>query len=161
MHIGSVMANQAVYLTKKGRKKLEEELTYLRDEKRLDVAIRLHEAMEDGELIENAEYEAAKNEQAFVEGRILEIEHMLSLAQEIKLRRTNDKVRIGSTVVVKENGSSSETYTIVGIAEADPKEGLISNESPLGRALLQGKIGDTIEVEAPAGVLNFKIVKIK
>ena len=161
MHIGSVMANQAVYLTKKGRKKLEEELTYLRDEKRLDVAIRLHEAMEDGELIENAEYEAAKNEQAFVEGRILEIEHMLSLAQEIKPRRTNDKVRIGSTVVVKENGSSSETYTIVGIAEADPKEGLISNESPLGRALLQGKIGDTIEVEAPAGVLNFKIVKIK
>ncbi|MEE9215936.1 MAG: transcription elongation factor GreA [Anaerolineales bacterium] len=155
------MANQAVYLTKKGRKKLEEELTYLRDDKRLEVASRLHEAMEDGELIENAEYEAAKNEQAFVEGRILEIEHMLSAAQEIKRRRTNDKVRIGSTVVVKENGSSSETYTIVGIAEADPKEGLISNESPLGRALLQGKIGDTIEVEAPAGVLNFKIVKIK
>ncbi len=161
MHIGSVMANQAVYLTKKGRKKLEEELAYLRDDKRLEVASRLHEAMEDGELIENAEYEAAKNEQAFVEGRILEIEHMLSAAQEIKRRRTNDKVRIGSTVVVKENGSSSETYTIVGIAEADPKEGLISNESPLGRALLQGKIGDTIEVEAPAGVLNFKIVKIK
>ncbi len=161
MHIGSVMANQAVYLTKKGRKKLEEELTYLLNDKRLEVASRLHEAMEDGELIENAEYEAAKNEQAFVEGRILEIEHMLSAAQEIKRRRTNDKVRIGSTVVVKENGSSSETYTIVGIAEADPKQGLISNESPLGRALLHGKIGDTIEVEAPAGVLNFKIVEIK
>lgn len=155
------MTNQAVYLTKKGRKKLEEELTYLLDTKRPEVASRLHEAMEDGELIENAEYEAAKNEQAFVEGRILEVEHMLSSAQEIKRRRTKDMVRIGSTVEVRQDGSSSEIYTIVGIAEADPKEGLISNESPLGRALLEGKIGDKIEVEAPAGVLNFKIVTIK
>ncbi len=155
------MSNQAVYLTKKGRKKIEEELSYLLDTKRQEVASRLHEAMEDGELIENAEYEAAKNEQAFVEGRILEIEHMLSSAQEIKRSRAKDKVRIGSTVEVKQDGSSNETYTIVGAAEANPKEGLISNESPLGHALLQGKIGDKIEVEAPAGVLNFKIVKIK
>jgi transcription elongation factor GreA len=155
------MSNQAVYLTKKGRKKLEEELTYLLDTKRQEVASRLHEAMEDGEMIENAEYEAAKNEQAFVEGRILELEHMLSSAQEIKRTRAKDMVRIGSTVEVKQDGSSKETYTIVGAAEANPKEGLISNESPLGHALLQGKIGDKIEVEAPAGTLNFKIVKIK
>jgi transcription elongation factor GreA len=155
------MVNNAVYLTKKGRKKLEDELTYLRDTKRKEVATRLHEAMEDGELIENAEYEAAKNEQAFVEGRILEIEHMLASAQEIKRRRAKDMVRIGSTVVVKQDGSSDETYTIVGVAEANPKDGLISNESPLGRALLEGKVGDEIEVEAPAGVLNFRIVKIK
>ncbi|MFQ5943985.1 MAG: transcription elongation factor GreA [Anaerolineales bacterium] len=155
------MTNQAVYLTKKGRKKLEDELTYLRDTKRQEVAGRLHEAMEDGELIENAEYEAAKNEQAFVEGRILEIEHMLASAQEIKRRRSKDMVRIGSTVEVKQDGSSKETYTIVGAAEANPKDGLISNESPLGRALLEGKVGDDIEVEAPAGVLNFRIVKIK
>ena len=155
------MANQAVYLTKKGRKKLEEELTFLQDTKRQEVASRLHEAMEDGELIENAEYEAAKNEQAFVEGRILEIEHMLSLAQEIKRRRSTDMVRIGSTVEVREDGSPVETYTIVGIAEANPKDGLISNESPLGRALLEGKIGDKIKVKAPAGELNFKIVKIR
>jgi transcription elongation factor GreA len=155
------MSNQAVYLTKKGRKKLEEELAYLLDTKRQEVASRLHEAMEDGELIENAEYEAAKNEQAFVEGRILEIEHMLSSAQEIKRSRAKDMVRIGSTVEVKQDGSSKETYTIVGAAEANPKEGLISNESPLGHALLQGKIGDKIEVEAPAGTLNFKIVTIK
>ena len=155
------MSNQAVYLTKKGRKKLEEELVYLLDTKRQEVASRLHEAMEDGELIENAEYEAAKNEQAFVEGRILEIEHMLSSAQEIKRTRAKDMVRIGSTVEVKQDGSSKETYTIVGAAEANPKEGLISNESPLGHALLQGKIGDKIEVEAPAGTLNFKIVTIK
>ncbi len=155
------MANQAVYLTKKGRKKLEEELTFLQDTKRQEVASRLHEAMEDGELIENAEYEAAKNEQAFVEGRILEIEYMLSSAQEIKRRRSKDMVRIGSTVEVREDGSPVETYTIVGIAEANPKDGLISNESPLGRALLEGKIGDKIKVKAPAGELNFKIVKIK
>lgn len=155
------MANQAVYLTKKGRKKLEEELIFLQDTKRLEVANRLHEAMEDGELIENAEYEAAKNEQAFVEGRILEIEHMLSAAQEIKRRRSTDMVHIGSTVEVREDGSPVETYTIVGIAEANPKDGLISNESPLGRALLEGKIGDKIKVKAPAGDLNFKIVKIK
>jgi transcription elongation factor GreA len=155
------MANQAVYLTKKGRKKLEEELTFLQDTKRQEVASRLHEAMEDGELIENAEYEAAKNEQAFVEGRILELEHMLSSAQEIKRRRSTDMVRIGSTVEVREDESPSETYTIVGIAEASPKDGLISNESPLGRALLERKIGDKIKVKAPAGELNFKIVKIK
>ncbi len=155
------MANQAVYLTKKGRKKLEDELTYLLDTKRQEVANRLHEAMEDGELIENAEYEAAKNEQAFVEGRILEIEYMLASAQEIKRRRATDMVLIGSTVEVRQDGSSSETYTIVGAAEASPKEGLISNESPLGQALLQRKVGDDIQVEAPAGVLNFRIVKIK
>ncbi len=155
------MANQAVYLTKKGRKKLEDELSYLLDTKRQEVASRLHEAMEDGELIENAEYEAAKNEQAFVEGRILEIDYTLASAQEIKRRRATDMVLIGSTVVVKQDGSSSETYTIVGAAEASPKEGLISNESPLGRALLTGKVGDDIQVEAPAGVLNFRIVKIK
>jgi transcription elongation factor GreA len=112
-------------------------------------------------LIENAEYEAAKNEQAFVEGRILEIEYMLASAQEIKRRRATDMVLIGSTVEVKQDGSSSETYTIVGAAEASPKEGLISNESPLGQALLQRKVGDDIQVEAPAGVLNFRIVKIK
>ncbi len=153
--------SQAVYLTKKGRKKLEEELKYLRDTKRQEVANRLHEAMEDGELIENAEYEAAKNEQAFVEGRILEIEHMLASAQEIKRRRAKDQVRIGSTVVVQEDGSSQETYTIVGAAEANPKRGLISNESPLGKALLERKIGDEVEVKAPAGLLTFKIVQIK
>lgn len=155
------MVSQAVYLTKKGRKKLEEELKYLRDTKRQEVANRLHEAMEDGELIENAEYEAAKNEQAFVEGRILEIEHMLASAQEIKRRRAKDLVRIGSTVVIQEDGSSQETYTIVGAAEANPKRGLISNESPLGKALLERKIGDEVEVKAPAGLLTFKIVQIK
>ena len=155
------MVNQEVYLTKRGRKNLQDELAHLLDTKRQEVARRLHEAMEGGELIENAEYEAAKNEQAFVEGRILEIEHLLASAQEIKPNRAKDMVSIGSTVVVKQDGSPTETYTIVGAAEANPKKGLISNESPLGQALLKGKVGDDIRVKAPAGALKFHIIKIK
>jgi len=156
------MPNSAVYLTPEGLKKLEEELEHLRTVKRLEVAQRLHEAMEDGELIENAEYEAAKNEQAFVEGRILELEHMLAQAQLIEPGQSKDVVRIGSTVVVQEDGNGgSETYTIVGVAEANPREGLISNESPLGVSLLDHKVGDSVDVKAPAGVLRFRVVKIK
>jgi len=156
------MPNSAVYLTPEGLKKLEEELEHLRTVKRLEVAQRLHEAMEDGELIENAEYEAAKNEQAFVEGRILELEHMLAQAQLIEPGKSKDVVRIGSTVVVQEDGNGgSETYTIVGVAEANPREGLISNESPLGVSLLDHKVGDSVDVKAPAGVLRFRVVKIK
>ena len=117
--------------------------------------------MEDGELIENAEYEAAKNEQAFVEGRILELEHMLAQAQIIEPAKSTGVVRIGSTVVIQENGQAAETYTIVGAAEADPREGLISNESPLGQALLDRKVADEIDVRAPAGVIRFRVVKIK
>jgi transcription elongation factor GreA len=155
------MGNQAVYVTADGLRKLEEELEHLRTVKRAEVAQRLHEAMEDGELIENAEYEAAKNEQAFVEGRILELEHMLAQAKIIEPGKSKDFVRIGSTVVVQEDGNKPETYTIVGAAEANPKQGLISNESPLGQALLDHRIGDEVEVHAPAGVLHFRVVKIK
>ena len=156
------MANNAVYVTKEGLVKLEEELEHLRNVRRQEVALRLREAMEDGdELIDNAEYEAAKNEQAFVEGRILELEHMLAQAEVIQHDKKSENVEIGSTVVIKEGNRKPETYRIVGIAEADPKEGLISNESPLGRALLDKRVGDSVEVEAPDGAIKFKIVKIK
>jgi transcription elongation factor GreA len=155
------MAHQVVYVTAEGLKKLEEELELLRTVKRAEVAQRLHEAMEDGELIENAEYEAAKNEQAFVEGRILEIEHMLAVAKVIEAGGPRDLVRVGSTVTVQEDKGDPETYTIVGAAEANPKEGLISNLSPLGQALLDHRVGDEIEVKAPAGVLKFRVVKLK
>jgi transcription elongation factor GreA len=151
----------AIYVTADGLKKMEEELELLHTVKRAEVAQRLHEAMEDGELIENAEYEAAKNEQAFVEGRILELEHMIAQAQIILPKKSGGVVRIGNTVVVQEGSNPPETYTIVGAAEADPKEGLISNESPLGQSLLERKVGDEVDVKAPAGVLRFKIVKIK
>src|SRR3989337_1961926 len=116
------------FLTKEGLQKLQEELDFLRTAKRQEVANRLHEAMEGGELIENAEYEAAKNEQAFVEGRILELEHMLAVAKVIEQGGPSDVVRIGSTVVVQEDGLKPEEYKIVGAAEANPKEGLISNK---------------------------------
>ncbi len=155
------MAHQAVYLTPEGLKKLEEELELLRTAKRQQVAQRLHEAMEDGELIENAEYEAAKNEQAFVEGRILELERMLAVAKVIESGGPTDVVKIGSTVVVQEDGKKPEEFTIVGAAEANPKAGRISNLSPLGQALLDHRQGDEVEVKAPAGVLRFRIIKIK
>src|SRR3972149_3924244 len=150
------MANTAVYVTHEGLKKLEEELEFLHTVKRQEVAQRLHEAMEDGELIENAEYEAAKNEQAFVEGRILELEHMLAVAKVIEQGGPSDVVRIGSTVVVQEDGLKPEEYKIVGAAEANPKEGLISNESPLGKSLLDHRAGEEGEVKAPAGTLRFR-----
>lgn len=155
------MAEQVTYLTQEGLKKLEEELEFLRTARRQEVAERLHQAMEDGELIENAEYEAAKNEQAFVEGRILTIETLLSEAVIIEDEGPTNVVRVGSTVKVQEDGSKPEAYTIVGAAEANPAKGLISNESPLGRALLGRKVGDEVKVNAPAGVLSFKVVKIE
>ncbi len=156
------MTEQVTYLTREGLKKLEEELEFLRITRRAEVADRLHQAMEDGELIENAEYEAAKNEQAFVEGRILTIETILSEAVLIEDEgRSSGVVNVGSRVRVQEDGSKPEEYTIVGAAEANPAKGLISNESPLGKALLGRKTGDEVKVNAPAGVLSFRIVRIE
>ena len=156
------MANNTVYVTKEGLVKLQEELDHLRNVRRQEVALRLREAMEDGdELIDNAEYEAAKNEQAFVEGRILELERLVAQAQIIEHDKKSETVKIGSIVVIKEGNRKPETFRIVGIAEADPKEGLISNESPLGKALLDKRVGDPVEVDAPDGAFKFKVVKIK
>ena len=150
------------FLTKEGYEKHQEELTYLRKVKRQEVADRLHEAMEGGELIENAEYEAAKNEQAFVEGRIQELEVLLATARVIEndKKKKDDTVQVGSTVTIKENGSSKETYTIVGAAEANPREGMISNESPMGKALLNQRAGDDVQIETPDGSYTIRIVKI-
>lgn len=153
--------SEQTFLTREGLKKLEEELTHLRTVRRVEVAERLHNAMEDGEIEENAEYEDAKNEQSFVEGRILALESMLSNAAIIEEQNRDDGVvHLGSRVTVKENGGRPEAYTIVGPAEANPRDGRISNESPLGRALLERKIGDEVKVTAPDGVLTFQIVKI-
>lgn len=152
---------QVTYLTRQGLKKLEEELEYLRTTRRAEVADRLHQAMEDGELIENAEFEAAKNEQAFVEGRVLTIETILSEAVIISDDGPQGVVHVGAKVKVQEDGSKPEAYTIVGAAEANPAKGLISNESPLGKALLGRKVGDEVKVHAPAGVLSFRIVGIE
>jgi transcription elongation factor GreA len=150
------------FLTKEGFQKLQEELEYLRTVKRQEVAERLHEAMEGGELIENAEYEAAKNEQAFVEGRIQELEALLANARVIE---ENDKekagiVQIGSKVTIKEEGFDAETYTIVGAAEANPREGKISNESPIGKAILGHRAGDEVQVDTPGGTYKVRIIKV-
>lgn len=151
----------ATYLTKEGFQKLQEELDYLRTVKRQEVAERLHEAMEGGELIENAEYEAAKNEQAFVEGRIQELEIILAAAHIIdgNVRHDPTIVEVGDTVVIEEEGEEPQEYTIVGAAEANPREGKISNESPLGKALLNHRPGDIVTVEAPGGSFKVKIIK--
>lgn len=148
------------FLTKDGLKKLEEELNFLRTVRRGQVAERLHNAQEDGELIENAEYEDAKNEQAFLEGKIMALESMLSSAVLIDGHRPQGVVSLGSKITIKEPGSKPESYTLVGAAEANPKDGLISNESPLGKALLGRKIGDDVKVNAPSGTLSFRVVAI-
>ena len=112
-------------------------------------------------MIENAEYESAKNEQAFVEGRILTLETMLSNAIIIEEGGPQDIVRVGSKVAIQEGDNQPEQYVIVGAAEANPKEGRISNQSPLGQALLGRKTGDEIRVSAPAGVLTFRVLSVK
>lgn len=152
------------FLTKKGHKKLEEELEQLRTVKRKEVAERLHEAAESslGEFVEDPEFEAAKNEQSFVEGRIRELELLLANAEVISGRRKNTGVvEVGSTVVIREGHKKSEKFQIVGAAEANPREGKISHESPLGTALLGHKEGDKVEVEAPSGSFSYKLVEVK
>jgi transcription elongation factor GreA len=149
------------FLTKQGFLKLQDELEYLRTTKRHEVAERLHEAMEGGELIEDAEYEAAKNEQAFVEGRIQELEILLGNARVIDETEKTDTVNVGSTVMIQEGDNPVEVYTIVGPAEASPRDGRISNESPLGRAMMEKRAGDTVKVDAPAGSFSVRILKVE
>jgi transcription elongation factor GreA len=151
------------FLTREGYTKLQEELEYLRTKKREEIANRLHEAMEGGELIENAEYEAAKNEQAFVEGRIKELEILLATARVIDegAHQLSGAVQVGSTVTIQEESLEPEVYTIVGAAEANPVHGKISNESPLGRALLNRKTGERVQVDAPQGSFAVTIVKVE
>ncbi|HET7142897.1 MAG TPA: transcription elongation factor GreA [Anaerolineales bacterium] len=151
------------FLTKEGFQKLQEELDHLRTTKRQAVAERLHEAMEGGELIENAEYEAAKNEQAFVEGRIQELDVLLATANIIEdngKAKKHDAIHVGSKVTIKEGNFEAETFVIVGAAEANPREGKISNESPIGKAILGHKLGDIVKVETPGGTYNVKIIKV-
>ena len=152
-----------MFLTQEGYLKLQEELDNLRTQKREEIAQRLHEAMEGGELIENAEYEAAKNEQAFVEGRIQELDLLLATAQIIEENgkaKKNDAIQVGSKVTIKEGNYEAETFTIVGAAEANPREGKISNESPIGKAILGRRLGDVVKVETPGGTYNVKIIKV-
>ncbi len=156
------MADKPVYLTVEGKNKLEEELEYLTTVRRKEVAEAIKSAKEEGDLSENSAYDEAKLQQGFMEGRVQTIEAQLRNAVLIEENGNgNDKVNIGNTVTVTEDGAEEETYQIVGSAEADPLEGKISNESPIGMALLGAKKGDMVTAETPGGAIEFKVTKIE
>lgn len=150
------------YLTEEGAAELRRELDELLTVKRPELAVRLKEAIAQGDLSENADYHDAKEQQAFLEGRINYLENLLKSAVIIAdSNKRSSTVNVGSQVTVQEEGQDPESFIIVGAAEADPRTGKISNESPLGRALMGRKVNDKVKVNAPAGVLVFKIKSIK
>ena len=157
------MSDKEVLLTQDGLKRLEDELENLKSVKRREVAERIKVAIGYGDISENSEYEDAKNEQAFIEGRIITLEKMLRNARIINNDEIDlEMVSIGSTVTLEdlEFGDTME-YTIVGTAESDPLNNKISNESPVGKAIIGKKKGTTVEVSVPAGIIQYKIVDIK
>lgn len=156
------MVERSIFLTIDGLKKLENELDELKTIKRKEVAERIKQALAFGDISENSEYDEAKNEQAQLEERIAKLEAMLRNAKIIDEEDiTTDKVSIGSKVLVKDLEYDEEIeYTIVGVAESDPYEGKISNESPVGSALLGKKSGDTVEVHVPDGIMEYKVINI-
>ena len=153
------MAHQT-YLTPEGEAKLKIELAELTGRRREELAQRLRSAIQMGDLSENADYHKAKEDQAFLEGRIQEIEAVLRTAVIIE-KKHSDIVTVGSSVTIQEENFSPETYHLVGAKEADPRNGKISNESPIGRALLDHKVGDVVETETPDGKIALKILKIE
>jgi transcription elongation factor GreA len=155
------MANDTVILTPEGRQKLEDELHHLETEKRAEIGERIKVAREFGDISENSEYDDAKNEQAMVEARIAEINRILSEATVVDAPKRSSKVNVGSTVTIEMNGAE-RVFTIVGGAEADVASGRISNESPVGAALIGHKKGEEVETTGPTGKkIQIKIIKIE
>ena len=154
------MAEKGNFLTPEGLAKLEEELQYLRTVRRQEVAEKIQKAKELRSTVSSPEYEDAKNEQGFVEGRILELERIIKNAVIIHPEAA-DLVQLGSKVTVRHQDGSEEHYTIVGSIEVNPGKGKISNESPVGKALLDKRVGDEVKVTVPAGVLKLTITEIK
>ena len=152
--------DKPVPISADGLKKLEAELEELRTKKRQEVAERIHAAMQFGDYSENSELEQAKNDQAFLEGRIMTLEQQVKNAQIIDEKSHHDKVEIGSHVVVEAEGSK-DSYVIVGSAEAAPAEGRISNESPVGKALMGHRAGETVRLVVPAGAVEMKILTVR
>lgn len=148
------------YLTPEGEKKLRAELAELTGPKREELAQRLRSAIQMGDLSENADYHKAKEDQAFLEGRIQELEAILRMATIVD-NTQSDVVAVGSRVTIREEDYDPETFYLVGAAEADPRNGKISNESPFGRALLDHKVGEVVEAETPGGKVKLKILKIE
>ncbi|MCP3025594.1 transcription elongation factor GreA [Halobacillus sp. A5] len=153
---------KSFYMTEEGKVKLEEELEYLKNERRKEVVERIKIARGFGDLSENSEYDAAKDEQAFVESRIQSVENMLRNAVIIESDNDNpDRVSMGKSVTFQElPDGDEETYTIVGSAEADPFEGKISNDSPMAQSLIGHEVGDKVTVATPGGEINVKIITV-
>jgi transcription elongation factor GreA len=151
---------QPTYLTPEGETRLKAELEELTGPRRQELAQRLRAAIQMGDLSENADYHKAKEDQGFLEGRIQEIEAILRMAVIIE-KKHSDVVTVGSHVTIQEADYPPETYHVVGAKEADPRNGKISNESPIGRALLDHKVGEIVQADAPDGKIEFKILKIE
>ena len=149
------------YLTAEGAAKLEEELKDLKGPQREAISRRLRDAIQMGDLSENADYHKAKEDQGFLEGRIQEIETILRNAMIIEKSKNTDVVSVGDHVTIQENDFPPETYQVVGAREADPRNGRISNESPIGSAIMDHKVGDIVEADTPGGRMKFKILKIE
>ncbi|MBX5467010.1 MAG: transcription elongation factor GreA [Firmicutes bacterium] len=160
---GSGLNERELLVSAEGLKKLEAELEYLKTVKRMEVAERIKTAREFGDISENSEYEDAKNEQAFVEGRIQTLEKMLRQARVVDSDKEDPTtVHIGSRVTVRDlDEDIEEQYDIVGAAEADPSKNRISNESPVGKALMGVRVGDVVEVNAPAGKIRYQVIAIR
>ena len=152
--------SQPTYLTPDGEIKLKRELAELKGPRREALAQRLRSAIQMGDLSENADYHKAKEDQAFLEGRIQEIEATLRNAVVIE-KSQGDAVAIGSYVTIQEESFDPETFYVVGAKEADPRNGKISNESPIGSALIDHKVGDVVEAHTPSGKIKFKILKVE
>lgn len=152
---------EPAYLTVEGESKLRAELKELKGPKRDEIAMRLRSAIQMGDLSENADYHKAKEDQGFLEGRIQEIEYVLRNAIIIEKNVDTDFVSVGNHVTIQEGDFPSETYHVVGAKEADPRKGRISNESPIGRALMDHKVGDVVDAETPGGKIHLKILKIE
>ncbi len=151
---------QQMYLTPEGAAKLKAELAELTGPRREELAKRLRSAIQMGDLSENADYHKAKEDQGFLEGRIQEIEAILRTAIIVE-KTSGDVVSVGSRVTVQEDNYDPETYNVVGAKEADPRKSKISNESPIGKALMDHKAGDVVEADTPDGTVRFKILKVE
>ena len=156
------MAVKQVMLTKEGLEKYQEELEFLRNVKRKEISEKIKVALSFGDLSENSEYDEAKNEQAKIEARIADLEAMLKNVKLItEEEMTGDKVHVGSTVKILDvEFNEEEVYQLVGSAEADPRSGKISDDSPIGRAIIGHVAGETVDVETPGGMIQIKIVEI-
>lgn len=155
-----MLDEEKIYLTEEGKRNLQDELEDLEGRQRIEIAARLKSAIEMGDLSENADYHKAKEDQGFLEGKILEIKHTLDNAIIVEETNGNEKVTVGCKVTVQEEDFPPETYFLVGSKEADPGANKISHVSPIGKALLDQQIGDTVNIKTPGGEYSLKILDI-